>query len=168
MIRTLRPAAAALAASGAVMALSLAAAGTAAAATAPGSARPDVACAASFPIVVDGFAFTPAGVLPGGSSTADLITTNCSTETVATTETWTGQWLPLDAAGNPPVGCPVIDPIVRSVTYSSGEEVAENETYGVPTGCRAAELEITVRISVPAGTAGITTTAILTIIQIGA
>jgi hypothetical protein len=162
MYRKLRPAASVLAASGTAVALTLAAAATATAATAPGASA--AVCATSFPIVVDGFAFAPSSVPPGGSATADLITTNCSALAVATTEMWTGQWLPLDATGAPPAGCPVIDPLLRAVDYTPGEEVAVNATYTVPVGCRAAELVVTVRITTASG-ASATTSAVLRIDQ---
>jgi len=164
MVRKLHPVAALLAASGAAVTLSLAAAPVADAAVTP-AAAPAV-CATSFPIVLDGFAFSPGTVLPGGSATADLITTNCAATTVDTTEVWTGQWLPLDSSGTLPTGCPVIDPLVRAVDYTGGEEVAENTTYTVPSGCRAAELQVTVRIYGPSGALGLTASAALSIVQV--
>lgn len=164
MFGPLRPAAATFAAaSGAVLALTLAAAPAAEAASAP--AVVPAACATSFPIVVDGFAFAPGTVAAGASSTADLITTNCSTTAVATTEMWTGQWLPLSAAGGVPAGCPIIDPLVRAVDYTGGAIVAENTVYTVPSGCSATQLQVTVRIYGSNGVLGATATAVLQIAQ---
>ncbi|ETA71012.1 hypothetical protein [Actinospica robiniae] len=165
LLHKLHPIAAMAAASGAAMALSLVAgcpSAEAAAAPADGSA----VCAASFPIALNGFAFTPATVVPGGSATADLITTNCSNAAVDTTEMWSGQWLPLSSSGALPTGCPIIDPLLRAVDYRAGQEVAENTVYTVPTGCHAAELQVTVRITGSNGALGLTATAVLDIVQI--
>ncbi|HEX4787841.1 MAG TPA: hypothetical protein VH372_05225 [Actinospica sp.] len=135
-------------------------------ASAAAPARPAV-CATTSPIRVDGFAFAPGAVAPGGSSTADLITTNCSAVSVATDEEWTGQWLPSTGTG-PAAGCPVIDPFIRAVDYAPGQELAENTGYSVPVGCQAAELAVTVRISIPTGSSAsvVTATAYLRITHI--
>ena len=173
MTRTFRTGALLLAGP-AVLGLGLSAAGPAsAAASAAGSAgpasvaRPAVVCPDASPIVVDGFAFDPADVKPGGSSTADLITTNCSAGTVGTQEEWTGQWLSTTGTG-PAAGCPVIDPMVRDVSYAAGQEIAENTVYTVPSTCTAGELAVTVQISIPSGsvTSVVTATAYLRIDQI--
>ena len=65
MLRKFRPAAATLAASAAVLALAASVATAPAADAAAASAVSPAACTASFPIVLDGFAFTPATVAPG-------------------------------------------------------------------------------------------------------
>ena len=160
MIRTFRNVALLLTAP-AVMGLSFAASGPAAAAV----AHPAVGCtsSASDPIKIDGFAFTPAAVPPGGSSTADLITTNCSNTSVTTTEEWLAQWLPLTGAGGVATGCPILDPLIRSAVYGPGQELAENTGYTVPAGCEAAELAVTVRISVASSGVVETATADLVI-----
>jgi len=164
MIRKLHPAAALAAAAGTAVALTLAAGPGAEAAAAPAVAP--AACATSFPIVLDGFAFTPGTVAAGGSATADLITTNCAAVAFDTTEIWSGQWLPLASSGAVPTGCPIIDPLLRAVDYGAGQEVAENTTYTVPASCRAAELQVTVRVYGSNGTLGLTATAVLDIVQI--
>jgi hypothetical protein len=152
--------------------MALAFAGSAEAGTAPvhnGSAvRPAVACtgSSSSPIEVNGFAFTPSLVSPGGQSTADLITTNCTQVSVATEETWVAQWVGA-AGGGFPSGCPVIDPLPpRTVDYGPGQELAENSTYMVPSGCEATGLKVTVRINSNAGVAITQATATLNIAQI--
>ncbi|HEY3868213.1 MAG TPA: hypothetical protein VGM10_07670 [Actinocrinis sp.] len=165
MIRKLRTAALLLTGP-AALGLSLAASGPAAAAGRPDVQAPAVACVTATPIELNGFAFAPPEVTPGESSTADLITTNCTNTTLATTEIWTGQWLPAVSSGGLPAGCPVIDPLARSVTYAPGQELAENTTYLVPVGCQAAELAVTVRISTSAGASVLTATAYLKIDQI--
>lgn len=144
----------------AALGLSLAAVGPAAAAV-----HPAAACtgASSLPIEINGFAFTPSAVPPGSSSTADLITTNCTEVSLSSTEEWTGQWLPLTSSGALPAGCPAIDPLIRSVTYGPGQEVAENTTYTVPSTCEAAELQVTVYIGGGSGGAAESATADLVI-----
>lgn len=160
MIRTFRHVALLLTAP-AALGLGLAASGPAAAAV----VHPAAGCtgASADPIAINGFAFAPAQVAPGGSATADLITTNCAATSVASTEEWSGQWLPLATSGAAPAGCPVIDPLLRSVTYAPGQELAENTSYTVPVGCQAAELAVTVTISVNAGAETQATTAYLVI-----
>lgn len=150
----------------AALSLSLAASGPAAAATARSDARPaPLACTTAVPIELNGFAFAPPEVTPGNSATADLITTNCTASTLATDEQWTGQWLSPTGTGLP-AGCPAIDPLLRPVTYTPGQELAENTTYLVPTGCQAAELAVTVQIFDSTGTTVLTATTDLKIEQI--
>jgi hypothetical protein len=159
MIRMFRNAALLLTAP-AAMGLGLLASGPAAAAVHPATG---CTTSAATPVEIDGFAFTPSEVGVGGSSTADLITTNCTDTTLATTEEWSAQWLPLTPTGPVPAGCPVLDPLIRPVTYAPGQELAENTTYLVPAGCDAGELAVTVHISLAAGTAPETATAYLVI-----
>ena len=146
----------------AVLGVGLTAAGPASAA-----GTPAVVCSTTAPVVIDGFAFDPATVTPGASSTADLISTNCTAGTLATQEEWTGQWITATGSGVA-AGCPAIDPLVRDVTYAPGEELAENTGYEVPAGCTATELAVTVQISIPTGSAATiaTATAYLDIDQI--
>lgn len=160
MIRKLRSAALLLTAP-AALGLGLAASGPATAAT----VHPAAACTTAGPLQINGFAFDPAAVAPGGSSTADLITTNCTNSNLITSEEWTGQWISSSGA-YPPPGCPVIDPFIRSVAYAPGQEVAENTTYTVFPSCQATELAVTVHISVGTNAPQISATAILKIIQV--
>lgn len=139
----------------ALLGLGLAAAGPADAAS---TARPAaVVCPAastpySWPISVYGFSFNPGSVSPGESSTAVLVTANCTMQPVDTVQQWTGQWLaPASAAA--PTGCPAIDPLVQSVDYAPGSEVIQKEPYTVPAGCTATELQVTVQIASPTGSA---------------
>jgi hypothetical protein len=161
MIRTLRTAALLLACP---TALAFAAAAPAAAANVPGGHAAPRACTSVAPIQVNGFAFAPARVAAGASSTADLITTNCAAVSLATDEEWTGQWISAAGTGIP-AGCPVIDPLIRYVTYGPDQELAENTTYLVPSGCTAVELAVTVRISSTAGAEITSATAYLQIAQ---
>ena len=162
MICTLRTAALLLTGSTA-LGLSVAAAGPAAAA----ADRPDahaapLVCTTATPIELNGFAFAPPEVTPGNTATADLITTNCSAGTLATEEEWTARWLPLTGL---PSGCPVIDPLVRGVSYAPGQELAVNTGYLVPAGCQAAGLAVTVQISLSTGANVLTATTDLKIEQ---
>lgn len=153
----------------ALLGLGLAAAGPAdAAATAQPTA---VACLYggtlyTYPIQVYGFSFNPGTVSPGNSSTAVLVTANCSMQTVDTVQRWTGQWLAPSSAGVP-TGCPVIDPLDLSVDYAPGSEVIQKENYTVPVGCTATELQVTVSIFTINGSALpiATASAILHIVQ---
>lgn len=163
MTRTLRTAALLLTGSAAI-GLGLAVSGPAAAAGRPDAPAAASVCATSAPLELNGFAFAPPEVTPGNEATADLITTNCTTGTLATEEEWLGQWLAPTGTGLP-AGCPVIDPFVRGVTYDPNQELAANTTYLVPAGCEAVGLEVTVRIS-DAGATVLTATTILKIDQI--
>ena len=140
----------------------LAGSGPAAAAARSGAHPAPLVCATATPIELDGFAFAPPEVTPGNSATADLITTNCTAGTLVTEEEWTAQWLPPTGTGLP-AGCPVIDPLMRPVTYAPGQELAENTAYLVPAGCRAAGLAVTVQIFVSTGTSVLTAATELTI-----
>jgi hypothetical protein len=148
------------------LSLSVAAAGPASAAAARSDAHAaPLACTTATPIELNGFAFAPPEVTPGNSATADLITTNCSAGTLATEEEWTARWLPLTGTGLPS-GCPVIDPLVRGVSYAPGQELAENTGYLVPVGCQAAGLAVTVQISLSTGASVLTATTDLKIEQL--
>jgi hypothetical protein len=149
----------------AVLGLGLATGPAAAATARPAAVHPDV-CSTVTPLQINGFAFYPAQVPPGQSATADLISTNCTTQSLATEEEWTGRWLPASGTGPAP-GCPVIDPFLREVYYAPGQQVAQNTVYVVPAGCSAAELAVTVTITTLNGSAGqsVSATAYLRIVQ---
>ena len=149
----------------AALSLSLVGSGPASAAARSDAHPGPLACTTATPVELDGFAFAPPEVTPGNSATADLITTNCTSGTLNTEEEWLGQWLPLTGTGLP-AGCPVIDPFIRPVTYAPGQELAENTTYLVPAGCKAAGLAVTVKISLSTGTTVLTVTTDLTIEQV--
>ncbi|HEV2638701.1 MAG TPA: hypothetical protein VGX23_26370 [Actinocrinis sp.] len=148
MIRTFLAAAATTVAT---TALVLAATGPAVAAAAPVRAAAPAACVTTAAITVNSFSFNPAQVVPGQSSTANLYTTNCTGVTQATQETWTGQYLSASGAGLPS-GCPVIDPLLRPVTYAPYQAVLTSTSYLVLSGCTANALKVTVRIT---GTGGV-------------
>jgi len=135
----------------------LATTGTASAApTASGS---PVSCAEV--ILVDSFAFQPAQVLPGQSSTATLTATNCTGASQTVTETWYGRFL--GPSTGIPAGCVAIDPFERSVEFAAHTEVSTATGYLVPTGCTATELAVTVTITGQDGTVLAQPTAYLAI-----
>jgi hypothetical protein len=106
--------------------------------------RPAVPCATSTVIQIESFAFHPAAVAPGGSSTATLAALNCTDQTQQTSEIWSGRFT--GPSGAIPPGCPVIDPIALPVTFPPGGSVATSVTYLVPPSCTASELVVTVDI----------------------
>ena len=137
----------------------VAAASTSPSAMSPGSS-PTVLCAGG--IVVDSFAFYPPQVAPGQSSSAVLGVTNCTTTTLATTQTWVGRFIGASTSGIP-AGCPVIDPLLRSVTMPPQAEVSTETGYLVLSSCTAVELQITVTIRGTGGTTLAVATAVLRI-----
>jgi hypothetical protein len=57
------------------------------------AATPAQACPVSTVIEIEHFAFDPAAIPPGGSSTATLTALNCTDLTQQTTETWSGRFV---------------------------------------------------------------------------
>jgi hypothetical protein len=135
-----------------------------AATAAPGPVAPPAACVTSAVITVDSFDFSPAQVAPGQSSTANLVTTNCTGVAQQTEQTWVGQYVSTSTTGLPS-GCPVIDPLARSVDYTPYQEVLTSGSYLALSGCTANELKVTVRISGSNGALINEATAILQIQQ---
>jgi hypothetical protein len=121
--------------------------GSAAAASAGSGGTVPPACTGV--IQIQKFAFDPAAVAAGGSSTATLVARNCTAQTQDTTETWFGSFV--DAAGTLPPGCPVIDPLAKPADFAPNGEVTASVGYLVFSGCEATELQITVRITSSAG-----------------
>lgn len=128
-------------------------------AAAPSPAPSVSAC--SGVVEVDGFAFTPAAVLPGGDSAAVLAVTNCTAQAQTVSEQWTGRFSSLTGTGIP-AGCPVIDPLPRSQALPAHTEETTATTYTVPAGCTADRLTVTVQLSQD-GTPLATASAVLTI-----
>lgn len=129
--------------------------GSAWAAGPAGAAGPS---ACSGVIRIDGLAFSPVAVAPGGSATAVLTATNCTAQAQAVTEQWTGDFSSLSGTGVP-AGCPVIDPLLFPRTFPAGSQATSATTYTVPVGCTADRLTVTVRLTQGAtvlGTAGAT------------
>ncbi|MBM9507600.1 hypothetical protein [Actinacidiphila acididurans] len=145
-------------------ALTAAAAAGAAALLAPGVATADTPPTTCQGVIrADGLAFTPPAVAPGQSSAATLSAVNCTGQTQTVSETWLGTWVS-SSTGGLPSGCPVIDPLPRSVTFTPYQRVATTTTYLVFPGCTADALRLTVRIA-QGGTVLEERTADLAIIQ---
>jgi hypothetical protein len=106
------------------------------------------ACPVPGPIEIASFAFKPPAVIPGGSSTATLTAQNCTDETVSASETWFGQFVgpSTGTPGNPPPGCPVIDPIAIAVTFPPDGSATSSVGYYVPASCAATQLIVTADI----------------------
>jgi hypothetical protein len=127
----------------------LAGAGPAGAA-APGSARPDSPppSICSGVLRVNGFVFDPPSILVGKSSAAALTVTNCTRQSQAVTEAWTGRFGGDSSSGTGiPPGCPGLDPLPRPVTLGPHERVTTTTTYMAFTGCTATRLTVTVVIT---------------------
>jgi hypothetical protein len=136
------------------------AAGTASAAA--GGATPAV-CSTSNVVVIDGFAFNPATVARGQSSTATLAAHNCTGQTQVVSETWYGKYLSASGTGLPS-GCPIIDPLERSVTFGPHAAVSSSTTYSTFPTCTASALQVTVSLTGSTGAALGSATATLTIV----
>ena len=122
------------------------------------------ACPVSAVIEIAHFAFNPATVSPGQSSTATLTAVNCTDQSQQTSETWSGRFVGL-STGIPP-GCPVIDPIAFAVTFPPNGTVSTSETYLVPPSCTATQLIVTANIYGKSGELYAHGTATLNITQL--
>jgi len=126
------------------------------------------ACPTPGVIEITSFAFNPPAVPPGGSSTATLKAQNCTDQTLQANETWYGQFVGPSGGtlGNPPPGCPVIDPIDFAVTFPPNGSVTSGVEYSVPASCTATQLIVTVDIYGTNGVLYAHGTATLEIVQI--
>ncbi|SHL43514.1 hypothetical protein [Actinacidiphila paucisporea] len=135
-----------------VLLTAAAALATAAAVTAggPAAAAPPTSgtpCAAASSVIrVDGFAFSPPSVPAGGSSAATLTATNCTVRSQTVNETWSGRFLS-DTSTGYPTGCPVYDPLPRTVTFAPRAQVVTTTTYLTFAGCTADRLRVSVSVS---------------------
>jgi hypothetical protein len=111
---------------------------------------------------VDSFAFDPPSVSAGGSSAAALTVRNCTGQTQAVTETWTGRFSTDTGTGIPP-GCPALDPLPRPVTLAPRQRNTTATTYIAFASCAATHLTVTVTITQGA-TQLARTSAVLTIV----
>lgn len=135
---------------GTLLATGPAASAATAAVAASGHPAPAAVCASTVVIAVNSFDFSPTQVTPGQSSTANLVTTNCTATTQKTQQTWTGQYV--SATGTAlPSGCPAIDPLPRTVTYTANQELLNSTSYLILAGCTANALKVTVKITSSTG-----------------
>lgn len=116
-------------------------------------------------IQIGSFAFAPAQVAPGQSSTVTLAARNCTRKSQQVSIMTVARFV--GATTGIPAGCPVIDPLPPTrVTIAPRASYSQSTTYSVFTGCTATSLEATVRITdAVAGTLLATQTARLAIVQ---
>ena len=130
-------------------ALPLVAAGTANAAAAPAHSAPAPAgCTGT--IQIRQFAFSPATIIAGQSSTAGLVARNCTGTVQTVSETWFGSFT--GAAPGIPPGCPAIDPLPEHATFPAHGQLSNGVTYTVFPTCEATALTVTVEITSSTGT----------------
>lgn len=128
----------------------------------PAAAAPTPVCTGTSVVTITGLAFNPDTVVAGQPSTATLAVANCTAQTQQVTATWLGRFVGADP-GVPP-GCPVMDPLPRSMTLSPYSQVFQSVGYVTFAGCTASALQLTVRLSGPSGTLA-TRTATLAILH---
>jgi len=122
-------------------------AGLAAALTAPAVAQA-APCAAA--VEITALTFDPPQVKPGQSSVATAVVRNCTAQSQTFSAMTTARFL--GATGGIPAGCPVVDPLPpRQITLAAGDTWSGTTGYSVFSGCTATALEVTVRVSDPAG-----------------
>jgi hypothetical protein len=135
---------------------------------APAGAAPASANRASPPpsicsnvLWVKGFVFDPPSIPAGTSSAAELTVMNCTGQSQAVTETWTGRFSADSSSGTGiPPGCPVLDPYPSAVTFGPHEKIITHTTYTTFAGCTATRLTVTVTIT-QSGTQLASTSAVL-------
>lgn len=142
--------------------LLLAGSGAAAASAVPAASTGPAVCSTTAVIQITAFAFSPPQVTRGQSATANLTALNCTGATQQTNETWYGRFIG-PGPGIPP-GCPVIDPLLRPVTFAPHAQVTTSTSYLVFSGCTATQLAITVNITGSTGALLAQRTAYLTIL----
>jgi hypothetical protein len=132
-------------ASTALAAAAVVTAGGTAAADTPAADTPAAGCSSA--VRVDGFAFDPPAVAPGGTSTATLSATNCTGSDLVLSELWSYHYVP-DPWGP-------ATPVCATITLARAEPIG---AYGHldsampfsanPSPCASHVLEATVSLSV--------------------
>lgn len=89
-------------------------------------------------------AFQPPAIFPGQSSVLTGTIINCSNVSQTAGVEWLAHFVGFTTGQ--PAGCPVIDPLLESVTLAPGSVATGNVAYTVPGGCTAPELMATVEI----------------------
>jgi len=105
------------------------------------------AAACSGTIAITELRFVPPSVTRGGTSTAHVVAHNCTGRTQSTELTWLGQF-----KGKHISGCPAIDPLPESATFTSRGTVKAKLSYELPTSCTASQLQVTTRFTGSGGT----------------
>jgi hypothetical protein len=93
-------------------------------------------------VIITKLRFAPAAVVPGHSSTVHLSARSCQAQSEHTDLTTVGQFTGSDTSG-----CPIIDPVVRHVTFTGSDVIKSKLTYQVPAPCQASHLGVTVTFS---------------------
>ena len=101
-------------------------------------------------VKITSFAFVPATVARGQSSTATLKARNCTGTVQQTTTYWYGHFS--GPGTGIPAGCPVIDPLPRPLAFTAHGTGSLQTTYRVFPTCTATSLTITVRVVGSGGT----------------
>jgi hypothetical protein len=111
-------------------------------------------------VKITSFAFNPATIVAGQSSSAVLSARNCTAQSLQTTTYWYGTWI--GSAPGIPAGCPAIDPLPRPLTFAPRASAGLSTSYLVFAGCTATALQVKVQIVGSVGTLA-TATATLAI-----
>jgi cellulase/cellobiase CelA1 len=125
-------------------------------------AAPDAgtaACTGTVQIV--SFAFDPAGVTAGQTSTAHLVLQSCTGQSQQDQVQWYGLF-----SGNGtgfPAGCPAIDPVILPAPVPATGQSATAFTFSVPPSCTATSLRATATVRGADGSTLATGTATLAI-----
>ncbi len=130
---------------GCAAALLVGSAGTATAAPTTSGA----ACTGTVQIV--SLTATPASILPGQSTDANLLIQNCTTRPQPVSVTWFGLYSQA-GSGTFPGGCAAIDPLVYSATVPASGQYTSSFGLRVFSGCTATDLRITARLGNGTGT----------------
>lgn len=117
--------------------------GTATAAQASAATSP-LCSTSSQTLEIAYLAFQPPAISPGQSSVLTGTIINCSNVQQTAGVEWLAHFVGFTAGQ--PAGCPVIDPLLESVTLAPGSVATGNVAYTVPGGCTATELVATVEI----------------------
>lgn len=126
-------------------------------------AAPAQACAASSVIDIAYFAFNPSAISPGQSSTATLITQNCTDQAQLINGIWYGRFA--GPSGGTPQGCPAINPLSFVMNFSPHSVISTSAAYTVPLSCTATQLILTVNIYGEGGVLLTQGTAVLQIVH---
>jgi hypothetical protein len=117
-------------------------------------------CAAT--VQITSLTFEPPQVTPGQISVANAVVRNCTAQPLTFSVMTTARFL--GATSGIPAGCPALDPLPPQQVTLAGSGTWSGATgYSVFSGCTATALEVTVRVTDPAGAPLDTATADLPI-----
>lgn len=101
-------------------------------------------CSTSQTLTISSLAFQPPAIFPGQNSVLTATIVNCSALPQQASVEWLGHYV--GSTTGQPLGCPVIDPLLESLSMSPGSVAMSSVDYLVPGGCTASELVVTVEI----------------------